>query len=146
MNNDLYLEARTAPVLLQAVRGLVRGYIAGAGIVDERADEIVLAVDEACTNCIRHAYGSEENRRYTLECRSDRTGLEIEIRDYGTPMPAAALNEEEDAAPDPESLKPGGLGVQLMRRVFDDVSFSSGTDGGNRVIMRLNREPAAEEG
>ncbi|NIP90019.1 MAG: ATP-binding protein, partial [Gammaproteobacteria bacterium] len=49
------LEIAAHPRLLSTVRGMVRSYLAEAGFARERTDEVVLGVDEACTNAIRHA-------------------------------------------------------------------------------------------
>lgn len=139
MANDFEIEMRSEPRLLHSMRGLVWRYVRGAGFPEERADEAVLAVDEACTNSMRHAYGHRTGERVWLTLAEAPDGIEITVRDEGTPAPADCLQRKDLLPPDPDDLRPGGLGVQLIYRVFDEVEFTTGTDRGNTVRMRLRR-------
>lgn len=130
---------RSDPRLLHAVRGLVWRYVRGAGFDEDRTDEVVLAVDEACTNSMRHAYNYRDDATVWLTLQLDGAWLEITVHDDGTPAPADCLQRKELLPPDPDDLRPGGLGVQLIYRVFDDVTFAPGSERGNRVCMRLKR-------
>lgn len=149
---DLRIEILPEPRLLKAVRGLVRGYMNAQGFVPERAEEVVLAVDEACANSIRHSYAREPCGAVALEFRSDEHEVMIELRDAGIPAPSDRVRRKPAPAPNVATLRPGGLGVQLIYQVFDDVEFRPGSECGNHVIMRLRRTPAdkqngtAEEG
>ena len=53
---------------------------------------------------------------------------------------AAGLEARCLEAPDPDQLQPGGLGVQLMHRAFDEVLFCPGREAGNCVILRARIE------
>ncbi len=139
MINDFQIELRSEPRLLHSIRGLVWRYVHGAGFSDDRTDEVVLAVDEACTNSMRHAYRHRVDRTVWLRLSSSEHALEIEVRDDGEPAPAECLQRKELLPPDPDDLRPGGLGVQLIYRVFDEVEFSPGSERGNRVRMWLKR-------
>lgn len=133
---------RAEPRLLHSVRGLVWRYVRAAGMSEECADEVVLAVDEACTNAMRHSYAHRPEETVWLDLGHDDDWLQIEVRDTGTPAPAESLRKKELAPPDPDDLRPGGLGVQLIHRVFDEVEFTPGAERGNRVRMRLRRRAA----
>ncbi len=126
MHDDIKVELRSAPKLLRGIRGLVRCYVADQGFSDERCDEIVLAVDEACTNSIRHAYGGATDRTLDLVLRSNDVALEVELRDKGRPAPWEVIDRKEVKPPSLEDLTPGGLGIQLMYSVFDKVTFTPG--------------------
>ncbi len=117
-------------------------YVREAGYDEERTDEVVLAVDEACTNSMRHSYFHRPDGIVYVKISSSEYWIEIEVRDDGAPAPASCLQRKELCAPDPDDLRPGGLGVQLIYRVFDEVEFEPGVERGNRVRMRLVR-PAA---
>ena len=134
---DIRVEVLSDPRLLKSIRGLVREYLASFGVSAERIGEVVLAVDEACTNAIRHAYGLRKDRRIELILTSSGDGIEIVLRDEGVPAPADRVQRREFATPDLESLTPGGLGVQLIYEVFDEVEFTPGETVGNCVVMRL---------
>lgn len=139
MRKDIRLELLSDARLLQCVRGLIRVYLQGLGFSRERMSEIVLAVDEACTNAIRHSYGGRANGRVTLTLRSNAQWIEMEVRDAGEPAPPDKVARRELERPTRETAQPGGLGVQLMYQVFDEVVFAPGEKRGNRVTMRLKR-------
>jgi len=141
------VELRSAPMLLRGIRGLVRCYVADQGFSEDRCDEVVLAVDEACTNAMRHAYEGATDRTLELVLRSNGAALEVELRDQGRPAPWEVLDRKKEVEPPSlDNLKPGGLGIQLMYSVFDEVTFTPGERVGNTVIMRLNRPAATAAG
>lgn len=138
MKQDFMLEIASDPRLLRVIRELVRSYLIEAGFTSERVGEIVLGVDEACTNAIRHSCGGEPDNTFCLTFRSSDSWLEIQLEDTGEPAPPDALVRDE--APGPvkaADLRPGGLGVQLIHEVFDEVEFCPGTVQGNCVTMKL---------
>lgn len=135
---EFRLDLKSDPRLLNGVRGLVRGYLSSIGIVGEQADCVVLAVDEACANSIRHSYGGKREGRIALAGRMGATGIEFELRDDGVPAePERCRKKELSGVPDSGTLQPGGLGVQLMYEVFDEVIYAPGEVRGNCVTMRL---------
>ena len=137
--DDIHIDVVSDPRLLASVRGLVRTYLINEGFSEERAGEIVLAVDEACTNAMRHSYGGKGEGRLKLTVRLRDGSIEFILKDKGVPVAPEKCARKEIAAPDSASLSPGGLGVQLMHTVFDDVKFRPGKKTGNRVVMRLKR-------
>ncbi len=139
VRDDITVVWRSDPRLLRTIRGMIRCYVEDAGFSAEKAGEVVLAVDETCTNAIRHSYRGQTDERIDLALRSARDWLEIEIQDEGIPAPSERITRKQAPTPDIDSLQPGGLGVQLMYIVFDEVSFSPGTKQGNCVTMRLKR-------
>lgn len=139
MRSDIRVELLSDPSLLQCVRSLVRAYVQGMGFSRDRVNEIVLAVDEACTNAIRHSYGGRPDGRVTLALRSNAQWVELRIRDTGEPAPPEKVARRELPRPTRETAQPGGLGVQLIYQVFDEVKFVPGEGRGNSVVMRLKR-------
>ncbi len=137
---DIVMRIASKPRLLQSVRATVRTFLKCHGVPEDRLDELVLAVDEACTNSIRHAYSGDSEQKFELALDADGEWIEIEIRDEGATAPAEKMEKKAPApAPDAETITPGGLGVQLIHDVFDDVQFSPGTPRGNCVTMRVRR-------
>ncbi len=138
MKQDLMLEIASDPRLLRVVRDLVRSYLIEAGCASGRVDDVVLGVDEACTNAIRHACGGEPDNTFRLTFRSTEGWLEIQLEDSGEPAPPGSFVRDEAAGPvDAADLRPGGLGLHLIHEVFDDVEFCPGTVQGNCVTMKL---------
>ena len=139
MENDIRLEVRSDPRLLGSIRNLVRGWVDSFDLGGEVADEVMLAIDEACSNVIRHAYQGHCEHTVELTLRSDESFLEFRVCDEGIPCPPENVKRRPLRPPDPDDLTPGGLGVQLIYEVFDDVQFTHGAEGGNCVVMRLKR-------
>jgi len=137
---DLQVELRSDPQLLSCVRALVRRYVEDYGLDTDRRDKVVLAVDEACTNAIRHSYGGQHDKTLTLALRRLHDGIEIELRDDGLPAPADRVAPKPADNRTRAELKPGGLGVSFIYEAFDKVMYTTGENGGNRVTLVLKRE------
>ncbi len=138
MKQDLTIEMASEPRLLSVVRDLVRSYLMQAGFSSERVDEIVLGVDEACTNAIRHACAGKPDSTYRITFRTAKEWLEIQLEDSGEPAsPDSVVPGERPDPADASDLRPGGLGLHLIHEVFDQVDFCPGVTQGNCVTMKL---------
>ena len=112
-----HIEFASHPANLSLVRDLVRKFAAECGFEARQSDLLVLGVDEACTNVIRHVYKHEETHLMSLSCECVAGGVRFRVRDYGQqmgePVPRRALDE----------VQPGGLGLHLIKTVFDEVDY-----------------------
>lgn len=95
-----------------------------AGFDNRSVEQIKVAVDEACTNVIKHAY--RENETCMLDVSiiiySDR--CTICIRDEGHAFEPQTYNEP-DIFELAKRRQAGGFGVHIMRRLMDHVEYSS---------------------
>ncbi len=138
MKQDFMLEIASDPRLLRIVRDLVRSYLIEAGFASERVDEVVLGVDEACSNAIRHSCAGKPDSTFRITFRSAKDWLEIQLEDSGEPAsPESFVRGEWPSPADASDVRPGGLGVHLMHEVFDQVEFCPGVTQGNCVTMKL---------
>jgi serine/threonine-protein kinase RsbW len=95
---------------------------------EELLADLKLALTEACSNSVRHAYGSAEAGvvEIVYDLRPDR--LVIEVTDEGTGFDPNA------AAAAPEDLSEGGLGIAIIRAIADDVEIGARVNGtGSRL-------------
>ena len=95
---------------------------------DEVLADLKLAITEACSNSVRHAYreGTAGTVDIAYELRGDR--LAVEVVDNGTGFDLG----EEAAAED--ALSEGGLGIAIIRAIADDVEIGKRADGqGSRL-------------
>jgi anti-sigma regulatory factor (Ser/Thr protein kinase) len=129
--NDGLLELRvpSAPRLLHIVRSVVGQVAALRGFSEEETQFIILAVDEACANVIRHAYHGRQDGEIVISCRERPDGIEFLLTDYGKPAdstcwPKRSLDE----------VRPGGLGIPLIHAVMDYVEYRRG-DGCNELLL-----------
>ena len=103
------------------------------GLDDRLARDLLLAVDEACINVVRHAYdGRGGDVEVTIELADD--GVRAVIRDWGEAFDPLSVPEPDVSAPLHERT-PGGLGLFLMRNVMDRVQFQFDGDKGNTLTM-----------
>ena len=139
MDRDIHLIIRSDPKLLASIRSLVRRWVESWEIDEKTTHDVVLAIDEACTNAIRHAYEGRSDGSVELTLFAAQDYLEFQVSDQGLPCPAECATKRPLEIPEPDQLTPGGLGIQLIHNVFDEVDFCPGEDGGNCVTMRLKR-------
>jgi len=116
---------------LRLVRNAVKETALFCGFSDKDTGDIVLAVDEACQNVIRHAYGSEGEGDISIEIRRRSDAMIVVVRDFADPVDISKIKPR-----DLDDLRPGGLGTHLIREVMDEVDFlPPPIDGGN--LLRL---------
>ncbi len=138
----LKMELRSNPEMLCVVRQALGQLAAGLGFSEAECHAVVLAVDEALTNIIRHAYrGNAEqpieasfHRTQVAQNGQRREALEILLEDRGP-----AVDPEKLCGRALEDVKPGGLGLHFIRECMDTVEFSR-TEGRNqlRLVKFLN--------
>jgi len=113
---------------------VVRGVTAKVGQIFEMDEQLVedikLAVDEACSNVIRHAYKGDTSKRIVLKYKIDKNRFQVIIEDWGI---RADIDSIKGRSLD--DVRPGGLGVHLIKRVFDTVMFDEKKKNGNKLIL-----------
>ena len=118
------------------VRDRVRAFLNGSAFPEEDAAKIVMAIDEACTNIIRHAYvGLAKPVRLEMKWLKDRT--RFVLRDYGRPFQPPTV-ETQNINP----IRPGGLGICIIGKVFDRVDYAPQARG-TRLTLEKQLPPQA---
>lgn len=117
--------------------GTIREFVAGASRdldVDERIiPDLQLAVDEICSNVVRHGYGGQGGR-LEITVQAVAEGIQLIVRDWGAAFdPDAVAAPDVDAPLERRSL--GGLGLFLVRQLMDEVRFEFHRERGNSVTM-----------
>jgi anti-sigma regulatory factor (Ser/Thr protein kinase) len=108
---------------LYALRATVQAHAGEAGLSEDRASEVVLAVHELAANAIAHGAGHGHFRMWDLA-----GALSCEIADGGTPD---TTDSSETADPWPTS---DGHGLWLVRQVADHMDVRSGPRGTRAVV------------
>ena len=114
---------------LKPVREFIKTITSLSGFSENNALKMVLAVDEACSNIIKHSYHFAEGM-IVVQCRIFDDRLEIYLRDYGETASAAALHSR-----DIDEVKPGGLGCYLINSVMDEVQYTGSEVKGNMLKL-----------
>jgi len=131
------------PRFLSVIRAAVSELTSVSGLSDTDARRIVLALDEALANIIRHAYKSRHDQTIRLECETSADRLEFTLFDQGESCDQAKIRSLPLNA---DSLS--GRGTHIIRLIMDEVFYEQ-VPGGNRLklIKHLPAgNPVAEEG
>jgi len=113
-----------------------------AGLDERGVYAVKMAVDEACTNIIKHAYGGEGRGQIRLTCKVQIDGLQVTIYDQGKPFSPSQIPQLDTQAP-LEARQSGGMGMYFIRTLMDDVEFEFGTPRGNQLKLFKRREPTS---
>lgn len=105
--------------------------------------DVQLAVDEACTNIITHAY-SERKDIITIALEMVDEELIVTITDRGKPFEFSSI-PPPDLESDLGERKIGGLGIYFIRKLMDEVSYSFDAEEGNKLTMRKHLMPKTRD-
>jgi serine/threonine-protein kinase RsbW len=126
MTARLMIELQAVPERVPSARGAITRLCEDLEIEADLAGQIRLAVTEACTNCVLHAYESGAESTFALEARVVDDDLLVVVRDAGAGITAV------------RSARAGlGLGLRLMRQAASSMDVVSRPGGGTSVAMRF---------
>ncbi len=137
MAEDVDVRIASHPRWLQLARLVVEQCCLEFEIEVSCARDIVIAVDEAISNVMRHGYGGERARPIRVVCRRDGNAFEVEIWDRGS-----KFNPFAQPVPPPDELRHGGRGLFLIRSSVDECEYAR-QDGWNRILLRKHLPVAA---
>lgn len=118
------------PKYLPLVRGIVLEGALLAGFDPDGTQEILLAVTEAVANVIRHAYCNQTDKRIDFELSVDAPVFRLDIIDYATFIDPALI-----ASRPLDEVRPGGLGVHLIKTTMDSVAYRKNSHGGTTLTL-----------
>ena len=122
---------------LALMRSFVRNFLDAYPFSEKERMLMVLGVDEACTNIIRYAYELRDDQLIILTMEGLRECIRMRLRDYGLQTPGHAMKGRSH-----DVIKPGGLGLHLIRNAFDKVDYILRARG-TELVMTKNLEDAA---
>ncbi|MCT7661461.1 SpoIIE family protein phosphatase [Mycobacterium deserti] len=115
---------------LTDIRHRLSAWLATIGVTEERSADIVLVVNEACSNCVEHAYRGRDRDRMCIQATERDANVVVSVSDSGSWKKPPA---------DPGTR---GRGLPLIHAVSDDVTLE-GTEEGTTIAMtfRLSDGP-----
>ncbi|MCW7753577.1 ATP-binding protein [Desulfobotulus sp. H1] len=125
---------------LELIRRLAHSTASQApGLDPQTADDISLALDEACTNIMAHAYDRHSHQKIIeVELSISSDSITIILTDQGES--GRCFEPEKLRPPDMDALRvtpiPGGLGFHLIRKIMDAVTYEKGPGQPNRLTMK----------
>ncbi len=120
------LQLACEPELIAVARLACATFASQFGFGLDELEDIKLAVSEACTNVIQHAYEDRAGQQFTVCCWAEEDALVIEVRDWGR-----GLRGE---------IK-GRFGMKIIQAVMDIVEFHS--EEGKGTIVRMVKKRRA---
>lgn len=131
------------PVRMAEVRETVRQAGQQIGFVDPDLACLVLAVDEAIANVIRHGYEGRPGQPIEIVLepirRESGLGLQVVICDCGRQVDPATI-----AGRDLNNVRPGGLGTHIIRSIMDEVEYTCRDTEGMQLRMVKMLNPRTE--
>lgn len=128
------MKVKSSTENLGAIREFVEEKALQSGIDKSVIDKIVLAVDEASTNIIKHAYNYDASTEFIIRVFISKKEFKVLLIDHGK-----SFDPNQVADPDmPTYLKQhrvGGLGLHLMRHLMDTVEYHNLEGNGNQLIL-----------
>ena len=130
LNESVYIQLSSNPKMATFLRNNVHKSCAMVGFDEEQTDMVVLAVDEAFTNIIRHGYQMDFSQKIDihLKIREDRY-FKIILQDN-----APIIDKKCIKARCLDEIRPGGLGVHFLYTIMDYVEYTTINER-NALIM-----------
>ena len=116
---------------LAPMRKFVRKFLDAYPFSEKERTFMVLGIDEACTNVIRHAYHLRDDQLISLSLEGLRDCIRVRLRDYGKQTEGHRMQGRAH-----DLIKPGGLGMHLIRHAFDKVDYILRARGTELVMTK----------
>jgi anti-sigma regulatory factor (Ser/Thr protein kinase) len=135
-SKPIHMRIVSHPKNLKRVRGVIKDITSKTCLSKEDSGSIILAVDEACSNIIKHGYKNDFTQKIDLNVKLETNLLTISIMDKGIHFEINSFQ-----ARDIDKIKPGGLGIYIIHQVMDIVEYSRTSEGFNKIKMVKNLFP-----
>ncbi len=134
----VYMEVRSDPIYLSGARQLIAAIAQRLGFDEMACSQIALAVDEALCNVIRHGYDRATDRPIWVSVWPSRpapdegveSGMLIVIEDEARQVDPAVIKGR-----DLDDVRPGGLGVHIIKEVMDEVEYEARDRQGMKLTL-----------
>lgn len=146
---DIRIQMVSDPNYLSGARDLVASVARRLGFSEEGCGQIALAVDEALCNVIRHGYDRRRDGPIWISLwplqgeNGTGPGLRIVVEDEAKQVDPSVIKSR-----DLDEIRPGGLGVHIIRQVMDEVKYEKRERVGMRLtlVKRRAKDGAAAPG
>jgi serine/threonine-protein kinase RsbW len=129
MSSDVRLTLPARPENVAVIRHVLGAFAESLQLPADLVEDMRLAVTEACTNVVRHAYDDDKPGPIDVVIRPNGDRLELIVCDYGRGI-----------GPSPDLAGPG-LGLPLIAALADGVEIERGSTRGSRLAMSFRCRP-----
>lgn len=130
MKDSAVISIPSDPKYLSVIRAVTTTMGGICGMTDSDVEDVKLAVDEACANVIRHAYKGDTSQKIVVKFKVMEKGFEVVIEDSGIKAQPDLIEGRSL-----DDVRPGGLGIHLIKRAFDVFRFDEKKKKGNRLRL-----------
>ena len=118
MSQPIKLSIPSDPKYLGLIRKVLQELLESHEVPDDTARRLILCVDEACANVIKHSYEGPCDEPIEATFTIEGDDFKVQIRDYGKQCDSSQIKPRCL-----EEVKPGGLGTHFINEIMDDVSY-----------------------
>jgi serine/threonine-protein kinase RsbW len=130
MKDSVTINIPSHPKYLSIVRSVTGKLGQIYEIAEPLTEDIKLAIDEACANVIKHAYRGDRTKKIVLKYKITKKSFNVIIEDSGIKAQTDLIKGRSL-----DDIRPGGLGIHFIKRVFDVFQFDETKKKGNRLIL-----------
>ena len=123
---------------LSSIRDFVKSTAQQVGFSKDISGNIILAVDEAVTNVIKHAYNYSEEGKILVSISFIKNKFSVSISDKGTHF-NSKLIKDPNLEEYYKQKRVGGLGMFLMKKLMDDVKYSQPQNRNKVTLIKYLR-------
>jgi len=131
--NRMHMKMLSHPATLAPMRVAFEAFTERAGFNHADRGQIILVVNEALANVMRHAYNGATDKPIELSAEDTGDSIRIDIRDWGNGKAPQPSHKH-----DPET--PGGLGMVCLKQFMTQITFKPERDGMTLTMIRNKRE------
>jgi len=117
------------PATLAPMRKEFEAFTERAGFNPADRGQIILVVNEALANVMRHAYNGATDKPIEVTAEDTGKALRIDIRDWGS-------GKKPDPKPKVDPEIPGGLGMVCLKQFMTQITFNPEPDGMTLTMIR----------
>jgi sigma-B regulation protein RsbU (phosphoserine phosphatase) len=128
------LRIASRPDSLRMVRAMVNEAGDASGCSGDCVSQMVMAVDEACQNIIRHAYGGDPGGEIIVDIRRQDDSIAIHLLDYAAPVDVSKVKPRRL-----DDVKPGGLGTHFIQECMDESAFLTPPKGAGNCLRLVKK-------
>lgn len=134
--NILSKKWSSCPSQLSDIRKNIKEVCLQLAYSEEDANQIVLAIDEACTNIMRYAYNHCRDGTIQIEITRDTKQVIFKLHDFAEQVSKDCIKVKSSSP-----LKPGGLGVSLMQQIMDSIEFVHTKETNGNILEMKKKLP-----
>jgi anti-sigma regulatory factor (Ser/Thr protein kinase) len=128
VDTDVKLTLPARPENVSVIRHVLGAFAEALRLPDDLVEDLRLAVTEACTNVVRHAYPPEQTGPVEITIQPLEEHVTVIVSDHGRGIGTSS-----------DTTGPG-LGLPLIAAIADDVELQPVPGGGSRVAMTFSRQ------